>query len=97
MLQPVVGLRNRRRVECVRLNNIRAGGNVFAMNLANDVRLREHEKVVVALQILPLPIRKALSAIVGLLQLVLLDHGPHRAVQNKDALSEQVAKGFFGG
>ena len=97
MLEPVVGLGNRRRIECVRLYDIRTGGDVFAVNLANDVRLREHKQVVVALEILTFPIRKALSAVVGFLQFVLLDHGAHRAVQDEDALGEKVAKGFFGG
>ena len=48
MLEPVVGLRNCRRIECVRFNDIRPGGDVFAMNLTNDLRLREHKQVIVA-------------------------------------------------
>ena len=32
---------------------------------------------------------EALAAIVGLVQLVALDHGAHRAVENDDALVEQ--------
>ena len=66
------------------------------MNLPNDLRLGDHEEVVVSLEILAGPIGEAVAAVVGLLQFVLLDHRAHRAVEKNDALREQVAKGFFG-
>ena len=97
MAEAVVLLRDRGGVEGVRLDDVRAGGDVFRVNLANDLRLGEHEEVVVSLEILAGPIGEAVATVVGLLQLVLLDHRAHRAVEEDDALREQIAKGFFGG
>ena len=50
-------------------------------------RLRQHQQVVVAFDVV-LEILEALAAIVGLAELVGLDHGAHRAVENEDARSE---------
>jgi hypothetical protein len=66
------------------------------MNLANDLRLGEHEEVVVSLEILTGPIGESVAAVIGLLQFVLLDHRAHRAVEEDYTLREQIAKGFFG-
>ena len=54
------------------------------MNASNDVGL-QHKKVVIALEIAR-PILEALATIIGLLKLVALDHGSHRAIENKNAL-----------
>jgi hypothetical protein len=40
-------------------------------------------------------VRKPLAAVVRLLQLVTLDHRPHRAVDDEDALLEKVADLLF--
>src|SRR5688572_12126688 len=61
------------------------------MDAADDVRPRQHEHVAVALEIVRMR-RKPLAAKVFLLQLVPLDHRPHRAVQNQDALGEQFVE-----
>ena len=64
------------------------------MDAANDLWPREQQQVVVALQVVSV-IGKARAAIVGLLQVVSLDHRAHCTIQNQDALFEQ---GFqFGG
>ena len=61
------------------------------MDLANHLGARQHQQVVVALEI-SRGISKALAAIIALAELVRLDHGAHGAVQNQDALTEQAAE-----
>jgi len=59
------------------------------VDLANDLGSRDHEQVAVVLQVAGM-VRKALAAIVSLLQLVPLDLAAHGAVEQQDALVEQV-------
>ena len=65
------------------------GLEVLAMDGLDDLRLRQAQQVVVALQILR-PILEPLPAKAGLVQFVGLDHGAHRAVENDDALAQQA-------
>ena len=82
------------RVEGVGLDDVRAGGQIFGVDAANDLGAGEQQEVVVALKVMRVP-GKVRAAIVGFLQLVTLDHRAHGAIQNQDALFEQ---GFqFGG
>jgi hypothetical protein len=83
----VVGLRDLLCVEGVRFDDVRAGFQVLAVDAADDVRPRQHQHVAVALQVMRMR-RKPRAAEVLLLQLVPLDHRPHRAVQDQDALCE---------
>ena len=96
VLQVIVGLRDRRRAERVRLDEIRARGQILLVDLANHVRLRQRQELVVALQ-MQLDTRhrevaEALAAIRGLVELVALDHRPHRAVDDEDAPREQFGQ-----
>ena len=50
-VQAVVGLRRRVRVEGVGLDDVGAGREVLGVDLADDLRLRQREQVVVALQV----------------------------------------------
>ena len=54
-----------------------------------DVGARQDQQIVVALEILRV-ILEPLAAEVRLGQLVALDHRPHRAVEDEDALRERV-------
>ena len=47
-----------------------------------------------ALQI-TIPIGKALAAKISLLQDVLLDHSAHRAIENDDALGQELGQGMM--
>ena len=94
--EPVIRLGDDRAAERVRLDDVRARGDVFAVDLADHIRAREHEKVVVSFQVLPLPVGEPLPAIVGFLQFVLLDHRPHRPVEDEDAFGQQFAEPLFG-
>ena len=49
---------------------------------------RQRQEIVVALQIAPI-VAKALAAVAGLVELVALDHRPHGAVEQDDALLEE--------
>ncbi len=49
---------------------------------------RDREQIVVALEI-TLPARKAFPAVIVFAEPVRLDHGPHRAVEQQDALVER--------
>ena len=88
LLEAVVRLGNDRSAEGVCLNDIRARSDVFGMDLADHVRAREHEQIIISLQVLPFPIRKLLAAIVRLLQLVSLHHRPHRPVKDENAFGQ---------
>ena len=66
------------------------------MDLADHVGPREHEELVVALQVARV-VAEALAAEVGLAELARLDHRAHRAVEDEDALGEdplECALGF---
>jgi hypothetical protein len=58
------------------------------VNLADDLRLRERQQIVVALEIMP-EIAKTIAAVVSLVEPVTLNHRAHGAIENQDALSEQ--------
>ena len=87
-------------VECAGLQNVRARRQILRVNLADDVRLGEQQQVVVALYIhgvvgkhsarttvIAIQLR---AAIMRLGELVSLDHRTHRAVQNQDALLDEL-------
>ncbi len=80
--------------ERIRLDDVGAGVEILAVDRADDIRTREDEDVAVAAQILRV-ILEALAAEVGFRQLVALDHRPHRAVEEEDALVERAAEGLL--
>ena len=57
---------------------------------------RQHQQVAVVLQVLGV-VLEALAAVVGLGQLEALDHRAHGAVEDEDALLEQVRQGLAAG
>ena len=81
------------RVEGVGLKDVGAGFEIGVVDLADDLRLRQHQKVVIALEIVAV-ILEALAAIACLVQLVALDHGAHGAVEDKDTLLGALLQGF---
>jgi hypothetical protein len=48
IFQVIIGLRHRRRIERIGADDIGAGQQVVPMNVRDDLRLRDREKVVVA-------------------------------------------------
>ncbi len=61
------------------------------MDGLDDLGLGQAQQVVVALQVLR-PVLEPLAAKGSFVQLVGLDHGPHRAVENDNALAQQALK-----
>ena len=88
----VVGLRDPRRVEGIGLDDVGAGFQKLVVDLAHDFRPGEHQQVVVALQVVRVIVQPARrrTAIAFLAQLVGLDHGAHRPVQNEDTLLQEA-------
>ena len=85
----VIVLRYRGRTEGIGLDQVGAGSQVLLMDFLDDVRLRQRQQLIIALdEQLPAgagEVLEALAAIVFLGQLVLLDHGAHCAIQDQDA------------
>ena len=79
------------RVEGVGLEDVGAGIEVGRVDVVDDLRLRQRQEVVVALQIVR-PAREAFAAIIFLGELVALDHGAHGTVQDQDSLLEETLK-----
>ncbi len=94
-LEAVVREGDRLRVERVRLDDVRAGGEVGAVDPLDDRGLREDEEVVRALEVLRVG-AEALAAVPGLVETLPLDHRPHRAVDDGDAAGEERAKARLG-
>ena len=88
-LEAVVGHRDRRRVERVGLDDVRAGLEVAVVDLAHDLGLGQHQDVVGALQVARV-VLEALAAEVRLGQRVALDHRAHRAVEHQDPLAHDL-------
>ncbi len=90
----VVFLRDGGGAEGVGLDQVRARGQVLLVDLADDLGARQQQQFVVALHVHRMA-GEALAAVLRLGQLVALDHGAHRAVQDQDALAQQ--RGQVGG
>ena len=61
------------------------------MNVFDDGGLRQRQQVVVALHV-PRPVLEARAAIARLIELVTLDHRTHGAIEQHDALLEELAQ-----
>ena len=92
----IVGLRDARRVEGVGLDDVRPGLEKRIVDRAHNARPRQGKEIVVALEVGRVIVQAALgrASILGLPQLVRLDHRAHCAVQNEDALGKQPLQNF---
>ena len=88
VLQAVVRLRDRGRVEGIGLDHVGARREVLQVDSPDDPGLRQHQQVVVAPEVLRM-VGEALSTIVRLREPAALDHGAERPVQDQNALPEQ--------
>ena len=89
VLDAVVRHREPRGAERVRLDDVRAGIEVGAVDLADHVGAREAQQVVVAEEGDGVG-GEVVAAEVGLGERVALDHGAHRAVEDQDTLLEEA-------
>ena len=60
------------------------------MDILDDIGTRQVQQIVISLEVLASPIAEALSPKIRLRQLPLLDHRPHRAVNDRDAVLQQA-------
>ena len=91
---PVISQGDTGRVEGVRLNDVRPGLKVGLVDGADHLRLGDAQQVVVPLQV-AIPVGKALTPEIALLQPMLLDHRAHRAIENHNALGQEIAQGLM--
>ena len=87
----VVGLGHRGGAKGVGLHQVCTGRQIAFVNVLNHVGAGEGEQLVVALHVAP-KIGKALAPVLRFVQLEALDHGAHCAVQNYDALAQNVGQ-----
>ena len=85
----VVGQRDPVGVERVGLDEVAACIEVGPVDVGDDLRLGDRQQVVVALEVLT-PVGEPGPAIVGLGELVALDEGAHRAVQDEDPGAQRL-------
>jgi hypothetical protein len=85
VLETIIGLADRLRVEGVGLDDVGAGLEISVVDLADDRGLGQHEEIVVALEIVR-EILETRASVARLVELVALDHGAHGAVEDEDAL-----------
>jgi len=86
-----LGLRDGSGAEGVGLDNVRSGFKKAAMDVADHLRLREREKVAIVEQIFG-GVLEALAADVGFFHAVGADGGAHGAVDDGDAVFEDLLK-----
>ena len=91
ILERVVSLRDAGATEGVRLDDVGARGKVFVVDRADDIRPGEDQDVAIPLQIAGM-IRESSAAEIRFRQSVALDHGPHRAVEDEDALRQVLSE-----
>ena len=92
-LHAVVTHRRRVRIECVGLDDIGPGVEKPAMDVLDQLRLRDRQQVVVAFEIL-FPGGEALAAEIVLAEAVALNHRAHRTVKQDNAALEQIEQGL---
>ena len=74
-------------VEGVGLDDVRARFQIRPVNVLNHIGPDQHQGLVVVLEVNGM-VLEALRPVVLLLELVALDHRPHRPVEDQDALTE---------
>ena len=84
VLQPVFGLRNGIGVERVGFDDVRAGFEILAMDILDDLRMSDIQDVVIEPQFFGMG-GEFLAPVVGLAEIVTLDHRADGAVQNHNA------------
>ena len=88
--QAVIGEGDGLGIKGVGLDDVGPGLQVFAVDVLDDCRLSDIEQVVVAFEVLALPVLEPIPAEIGFAQLALLDHGPHGAIQDDDPLAQHA-------
>ena len=79
----IVGHGNFIGIKSIRGNDIGSGFKVLPVDILYRIRVCQRKQVVIPLLGLRM-ISELFSAVISLLQLQLLDHGSHRAIENQD-------------
>jgi hypothetical protein len=87
ILEVVLSQRDGRAIERVGADDVRAGGQVLVVDVADDLRMGEVEHLVGALEVAGM-IGESVAAELLLGQLVALDERPHRAVEHENPLPD---------
>src|SRR5262249_50165323 len=66
---------------------------IGATDLADDVGLRQHQQIVVALEVVRMP-RKAAAAEIGFLEAIILDHHAPGAIEHENPLASGARQPF---
>ena len=85
ILEPVVGLADRRRRERVGRRDVGAGCEVLPVHVEDDVRSGQVQDVRIALDV-PRVVAESLAAVVGVVEPLPLEHRAPGAVEHEDAL-----------
>ena len=80
----------------VRLDDVGAGLEILGVDLLDQLRLGELEELEIALEVLRRVTRETLTAELLLGQLVALHHRAHGAVENDDALAQELLERMDG-
>ena len=91
-LEPVIRLRDRRRRECVGLDDVGAGAQILAVDVENRLRLRQDQEIIVPAQVLVM-VLEARAAKILFRELVALHHRAHRAVEDQNARVRALLEG----
>ena len=83
--KPVFRQNHRSAAERIRLDDVRPGCQIFAVNPQHDVRTGNDQILVATFQLRPAKILRR--------KILLLQHGAHGPIENEYPLSEQFAKG----
>ncbi len=82
--QPIFRQHDRRSAKAVRLDDVRPGFEIFPVNVQNHIGPRPHQILVAAFERRPAKILRR--------QMPLLQHRPHRSIEHKNALREQLSQ-----
>ena len=75
-------------IECIRFNDVSTCFQIFPMNILNDLRSRQTQKVIITLHLSGL-FHESPSPEIFFGEVVFLYHGSQCTVQHKDALPNQ--------
>ena len=95
VFETVVGLCDGGAVKRVGFDDVRTRAQEARVDIANQIRLRDAQKIIVAAHI-QVMVGESTSAEVGLRQCMSLNHGAHGTVQGQNALSQGLYKSLCG-
>ena len=93
ILHVIIRHRGSVRIKRIGLDDVRPSLEISLMNGTDDLRLGERKKIVISPEIVR-KIGKACAAVVRFVELVALDHGSHRAIEQYDAACKKAFQQF---